>query len=279
VIAAAAALALLALTGAWVLSRSEAILRARHPLPPSLVTAASTPQAREAGAHLALVTACNGCHGADLTGGPLSVWGTEYDAPNLTLLARRRSDAELDRAIRGGLRPYGSSELIMPAQAYARLTDAEVAAIISYLRSLPPRGAQTPRPRPGLLLRASLATALLRTSADQLARARPPLAAPPGLEAGRHLAEVACARCHGADLGGVRGGGPDLTVRGYYNRAEFFGLMRRGDLVSEGDMELMNQTARASFSHFTDAEIDAIYAYLDARDRVLAARASQQKGP
>jgi hypothetical protein len=42
-------------------------------------------------------------------------------------------------------------------------------------------------------------------------------------------------------------------------------------------MALMTETARSNFSHFTDAEVDAIYDYLDARDRILIARAAAAK--
>jgi len=98
------------------------------------------------------------------------------------------------------------------------------------------------------------------------------------VEAGRHLTAIACARCHGDDLGGIGGAGPDLTVRGYYNRARFHALIGKGEAIGEGNMQLMTDTAEASFSHFTDGEIDAIYDYLDARDGVLVAKARSKSG-
>jgi hypothetical protein len=60
-------------------------------------------------------------------------------------------------------------------------------------------------------------------------------------------------------------------------RAWFHALIQRGDAIGEGNMKLMTDTAQANFSHFTDAEVDAIYDYLDARDRILVARAAAAK--
>ena len=255
--------------------RSDAILAARHPLPPSAIVAATTPEAIARGERLVVVTNCTGCHGVDLTGGPLRVAGTPVFTANLTRVTARRTDAELDRAIRHGLRPNGSSELAMPSTAYSAFTDDEMASIIGYLRSLPPKGVNLPKFEPGLFLRASLLTGGLKMEADQVASAKPPLDAGPGVAAGRHLAAIACGRCHGSDLGGTRDAGPDMTVRGYYSRAQFFSLVKQGEMIGEGNMQLMTQTAKASFSHFTDGEIEAIYAYLDARDRILIAQAAK----
>ena len=261
-------IAVLAAAYELIMARSDAVLQTRRPLPPSAVHAATAPEAVATGAHLTVVTACAGCHGEDPSGGMLSVAGSPVAAPNLTLATSRLSDAELDRAIRRGLKPDGTSELAMPSRAYAGFNDDETAEIIGYLRTLKPRGAVLAQPRPGLLLRIELLLGLFRTSADSLADAQPPLDAGPGFAAGRHLAEVACGQCHGSDLAGGQGlPGPGLSVDGYYSRVQFHTLMRTGEAVGDGDMALMAHTARMSFSHFSDAEIDAIYDYLDARDR------------
>jgi mono/diheme cytochrome c family protein len=274
-LALAAVATLAAIVGACqqIVSRSQAILDARHALPPSRVVSTKSSGTEAEGARLIAVTACGGCHGTDLTGGPLKVFATQVYTPNLTIAPKQLSDAELDRAIRAGLRPNGTGELMMPAHAYAAFTDDEVAAIISRLRALPPRGIDMPRTRPGLLLRAALLAGWLQTEPEKVAAARGPVDAGPAFAAGRHLAAIACGRCHGSDLGGVKDVGPDMTVRGYYSPARFYDLVKKGDAIGEGDMALMTQTAQASFSHFTDSEIAAIYAYLDARDRVLGAKA------
>jgi mono/diheme cytochrome c family protein len=260
-----------------IMSRSQAILEARHALPSSRVVVERTSEAEARGGRLIATSACSGCHGADLTGGPLRVFGTQVYTPNLTLHLGALSDADIDRALRAGLSPDGTSELVMPAHAYRAFTDDEIAAVIARLRALPRQGIDPPKPRPGLLLRAALVVGALQTEPEKVAAARPPLDAGAPFAAGRHLAAVACGRCHGTDLGGIRDVGPDMTVRGYYSRAKFHALIQRGDAIGEGNMALMTQTAQANFSHFTDAEVDAIYDYLDARDRILIAKAAEAK--
>jgi mono/diheme cytochrome c family protein len=262
-------------TGAYtfVNVRSRAILDERHAKPLSAVRAATTPEAIARGAALTTVTACAICHGDDLTGRMLSVSGSAVYAPNLTVLTRRLSDADIDRAIRRGLRPDSTSELAMPSQAYANFTDDEVASIIGYLRGLGPHGTMLAQTEPGLLLRANLLAGVFKTAVGRLADAKPPLDAGPRFALGRHLASLACGQCHGTDLGGGRGlPGPDLTVQGYYDRSQFLTLLRTGVAVDDGDMALMSRTARMSFSHFTDNEINAVFDYLEARDRILGAK-------
>jgi mono/diheme cytochrome c family protein len=267
-----AVLATVAGASVFIAQRSAALLGARHPLPPSAVHAIATPDAITTGARLTQVTACASCHGADLTGHMIGVSGSAIYAPNLTLVSRRLSDAELDRAIRHGLTPEGRSELAMPSQAYAAFSDDEVGAIIAYLRGLPPKGGLATQPPPGALLRANLALGVFKPAADKLAAAKPPLDAGPATASGQHLAQVACGQCHGTDLSGGKGlPGPDLTVRGYYTPDQFKTLLRTGQSPDGRDMGLMASTARTSFSHFSDAEIAALHAYLDARDRALAA--------
>jgi cytochrome c553 len=271
VVMALAVMAAVAGAGVFVVQRSTVLLGARPVPPPSAVRAVSTPEAIERGAHLTVVTDCGGCHGADLAGQAIGVAGSRIQAPNLTIVSRRLSDAQLDRAIRRGLSPKGFSELAMPSQAYGGFSDDETSAIIAYLRSLPPKGAEAAQPPPGFLLRANLALGVFKTATDRLAGAKPPLDAGPALASGRHLALVACGQCHGTDLSGGSGlPGPDLTVRGYYSPEQFRTLMRTGQAPDERDMALMARTARASFSHFSDEEISALYAYLDARDRRLS---------
>lgn len=252
--------------------RSQAILQARHPLPPSSLRAATTPAEIARGQHLVQVAACSLCHGRALAGMMIAAAGSPVYAPNLTRVAPRRTDAELDRAIRSGLRPDGTAELGMPAHVYAAFTDAEAAAIVGYLRTLEPEGSIQARPSPGIVQRADLAAGIMHTEPERIAAARPPMDLGPRFETGRHLASVDCGQCHGTNLSGRHGApGPDLEVRGDYSRRQFHVLMRQGDTTSGHELELMSSVAQASFSHFSDAEIDAIYDYLNARDLRLSA--------
>src|SRR5690606_9248991 len=96
------------------------------------------------------VVACSGCHaeriGGALTGkaeqvaiGPLRM---TVVYPNLTPDQETGlgswSDAEIARAIREGLDREGQELYIMPSQHLRALSDADVAAIVGYLRTLEP---------------------------------------------------------------------------------------------------------------------------------------------
>jgi mono/diheme cytochrome c family protein len=274
-----AALGLAAIAAGYqiVETRSQVLLEAKHVRPPVSLRAATAADDVVAGRHLVVVTGCTFCHGDSLTGpspGPAS----SLLSPNLTLVVGQRSDAELDRAIRWGLHADGSSELAMPSYAYRWFNDQETSQIIGYLRSLPPRGAASSPPRPGFLTRLSLVLGRFKTEAEQRAEARPPLDVGPQFESGRRLTALACGQCHGADLAGGPGlPGPDLTVRDYFNRAQFHQLMRTGEMPQNVHSELMQEVARKSLSQFTTDQVDEIYDYLKARDARLAASALHDK--
>jgi len=204
----------------------------------------------------------------------MSLSASTLMAPNLTRLSQR-TDAELDAALRQGLRPDGRSELAMPSHAYAGLTDREAASLIAYLRSLPPSGEVLVQPPYGFILRMNLSTGALKVQAARHAEAPRPLDVDVKTASGRHLAQIACAQCHGPDLTGGQGyPAPDLTIRGYYDRAPFRTVMRTGEGLPR-DMKLMSETASASLSHLTDGEIDALFDYLIARDTKLASKKPQ----
>ena len=57
-------------------------------------------------------------------------------------------------------------------------------------------------------------------------------------------------------------GTPGLAVVAGYTPTAFATLMRTGKPVSGRDLVLMDDVARARFSHFDDAENAALYAYL-----------------
>lgn len=262
-------LAALLFLAAWavVQARSQAILDTRYPLRATAVRADASPEAVAQGQHLVQTSGCALCHGRDLAGKLMGAAGSPLAAPNLTRVVAKRTDAELDRAIRQGLRREGTSEFGMPSHVYAAFTDQETAAILGYLRSLKPEGRLVPRAEPGMMQRVDLAVGFMHPEAGRVADARRPIPVGPAFEAGRHLAALSCGQCHGTDLSSGHGApGPDLMVRGGYSLKQFRALMRSGETPSGLELDLMSETARLSFSHFTDPEINALYAYLYARD-------------
>ena len=94
------------------------------------------------GERLARLRGCNGgCHG-DSVNGEIFIDlfdGTHIAAPDLARIAQDYSNAELQGAIRHGVRPDGTSLLsIMPSSMFYGLGNDELAAIIAFLRSQTP---------------------------------------------------------------------------------------------------------------------------------------------
>jgi len=113
-------------------------------LPPLQVTFASTDGQLDHGQYLFNTRGCMECHGAD-GGGHVVIDDKESGffvrAPNITSgsasPARNYTDADWVRALRHGVKPSGEPLQIMPSDDYAKMIDADVAAIAAYVRSLP----------------------------------------------------------------------------------------------------------------------------------------------
>jgi mono/diheme cytochrome c family protein len=261
---------------AWIYARSEALLHRRHPLPVEPPLPKPSPEAVAAGARLAVIYGCTDCHGDDLQ-------GRAYSHPdpfqavmsaNLTRKAQTYSDADFARVIRQGLTPMGESVEFMPSSAFVHMTDQEVAAIVSYIRSRPPAGAERPAWQLGWKARWALARDEFPpglTFVDDAA-GQAPVDLGPAYAQGRHLASVACSECHGPALKGQPGGPPDLLIAGAYDPADFTRLMKTGVAAGGREVGMMSAVARKRFAHFTDAEIAAIRGYLAARAEAATAR-------
>ena len=166
---------------------------------------------RERGAHLYRVGGCIECHGEGGVGavfidaGPVA----KVVAPNLTpvaLSARYDADA-IAVAIRHGLDPDGRPLRIMPSGDFKDLSDADTAALVAYLQSLPDSandpGTTEIRPLGRVLYLLGKLHLVPAADIDHAPRQRsaPAMAATP--EYGAYLAQV-CTGCHGSDWAGQR---------------------------------------------------------------------------
>jgi cytochrome c553 len=259
--------------GGWVYARGEAVLHHRYARP----GAAALPAGSAAeGAHLAAVYGCTDCHGDDLRGRPYphpDPFGSVTSA-NLTQKAKTYSDADFARAIREGLTPEGYSVEFMPSNAFAHMTDIEVADIIGYVRSLPVGGPDTAEWRPGWKGYWQLGSGKFPPGQAFMADARrqQPRDLGPATAQGRHLTAVACSECHGNDLTGQKGGPPNLTIAGAYDPADFHRLLKTGMAAGGREVGMMSGVARKRFSRFTDDEVEAIRLYLVARANAPVAK-------
>ncbi len=228
------------------------------------------------GARLAKLRGCNGgCHSAGSEGADGQVFfemfdGTKVVASDLASIARDWSVEDIDRAVRHGVQPDGTSAIaIMPSEMLSGLSDEDFAQIVAYLRSLEPREEPLPKTSVGPLIRMAL-WVLERDygsflAAEQVADTTNNVVAPEddSLHQGWYLATTVCTECHAPDLNGIpRDAIPPLSTVVAYTPDEFTLLMREGVPVGGREFDLMKTVAVGRFSHFTDAEIMALYRYL-----------------
>jgi mono/diheme cytochrome c family protein len=224
------------------------------------------------GRRLALILGCIGCHGDELTGEDWSEpgFGRLWTA-NLTRSVPRYSDARLAEVIRSGRRP-DRALWEMPSHLFTQLTADDMAAVIAFLRSRPPTGAERPAPLFEEEARAEIATGTFKSSRAQVVEsgARWPPGAGEDHALGRYIVRATCAECHGLDL---RGGQPNpqaatrpdiRMMAAAYEPGQFRRLLRDGIAAGDRPLGLMGQVARGRYRHLTDAEVSAVHNYLRA---------------
>lgn len=251
--------------------------RLYHP-PSDVVAIPSDPAAILRGQHLVeAVAVCTICHGPKL-GGKLafkdSFLGRGYTT-NLTSgqggIGRSYSDADWVRSIRYGVRPDGHGIPFMPSDYFYTITDADLGAIIAYLKSLPPVDNTRTHVEINLPARILIDWGVL----GDLVRAanidfRAPRPDPPASE-GEYLAGVGgCTFCHGQGMRGGQGpepgapAGTNLTSHGplaKWNFSDFRDTIRNGVTPDHHpiDPKFMPWLA---YRNMTDGELKAIWTYL-----------------
>jgi mono/diheme cytochrome c family protein len=179
------------------------------------------------------------------------------------------SDGEIIRAVREGIHKNGRPLVIMPADAFHNLSDADVQALVAYLRSQPAVQHDTPE------INVSVIGALVIATGAPLQTNQPPITQPivapaPGVtvEYGKHLASImGCQSCHGADLAGGTPGfgpppGPNLTVLvPKWSEADFLKTLKTG--VDPTGKTLSDEMPWKEYAvTLTDDEFKAIFAYM-----------------
>lgn len=257
----------------WVYGATERSFDRRYPVVRApLSSVARSDNAVERGMRLADRTGCTDCHRPDLRGGVFADEGWlhgRYYASNLTRKARIYSDEDLARIVRLGVRPDGRGVLAMPSFGFTHLTDAEMADIIAFLRSMPVGGTEQPDHFFGPLDRWDLWNGRIKVAVAYVddERRKEPVDAGPQHAAARHLASIACSECHGGALkgDGWGSGAPDLAVAGSYGLAELTRLLRTGIGADGKEHGLMSAVAKDRLHHLSDQEIGGLHAYLLAR--------------
>ncbi|HVY07771.1 MAG TPA: cytochrome c [Burkholderiales bacterium] len=224
---------------------------------------------------------CMECHAQDGHGADVVNDGSLYiHAPNITGgkggVTAQYSAEDWVRTIRHGVKPDGRPARIMPSEDYNRLTDEDLAALVAYVRSLPPVDGQGAEIRLPLPVKVLYAFGVIRDSAEKIDHSLPPSRPVPAAVNATHGAYVAnaCIGCHGPGLSGgkIPGGPPawppaaNLTpgkgsVMGSYDTPEKFRAMLRSGKRPDGS-EVSRVMPFRSFALLDDTDADAIHAFL-----------------
>jgi mono/diheme cytochrome c family protein len=245
-----------------------------YDFPDSPVRAATDSAALARGRHLVeAIGKCQECHDADMGG---KLW---VDEPAFGRLAGGNltggrggigdfTDADLERALRRGVGRDRRPLIFMPAEAFAALSDEDLAAIIGYLRTLPPVDREMPEPKVGPVARALYLRGnfplLPVTIIDHQASRSAPVAGVTA-EYGEYLATIGgCRGCHGLVLAGdANPDAPDITVGsiGAWTEEDFVRSLRQGKRPDGSVIDPVKMPWVRS-GQMTDDELRAVWMYM-----------------
>ena len=235
----------------------------------------------ERGGYLYRSRGCGDCHGLDGAGRVvIDDGGMLIRAPNITGGAGGVTGAykpvDWVRSIRHGLRPDGRPLMVMPSEEYNRFTDADLAAVVAYVRQLPPKAGEGATVRLPLHVRALYGAGIVKDAAEKIDHRLPP--AQPVAEGvtAAHGAYVAhgCTGCHRADLsGGKIAGAPpswpaaarlspgEGSVMGRYPDAASFAAMMKTGKRPDGSA-VSEVMPFQSLREMSDVDVRALHLYL-----------------
>lgn len=254
-------------------------LAKRYPTQVAPVAVPSDSLSIAKGHHLAVaVNKCADCHGDNLAGKKMiddPAMGRLY-ATNLTSgnggVGAGFTDADWVRAIRHGVGADGRPLVFMPSEAYYYMSDADLAAVIAYLKTVKPVDYVTPERRVGPLGRVlHLAVGFPPIPVELIPNGplnRQPIQPGGNVQYGKYLTTIGgCASCHNPNLsGGQPGDGgvksANLTPTGLkgWTEADFIKAMRTG--VRPGGRVLSAAMPWPSVGKMTDEELRATWLYL-----------------
>ncbi len=232
---------------------------------------------------------CAECHGANGAGRLFidEPNGLRVASPNISpgpgSVVARYTEVDWVRALRHGVKPDGRPMLIMPCEDYNRLTDADVAAIVAYVRSLPPARGEAARFELPLIVKALYAADIVRDAPQRIDHSLPPaqaVAEGPTAEHGAYVANM-CKGCHGDGFAGGRipGSPPDwppaadLTARSTYATYDsvdkFRAMLKTGTRPGGERIRVMPFPSLAALS---DTDVEALYLYLKTLPKGTAAQ-------
>ena len=237
--------------------------------------------ARARGKYLFESRGCAECHGADGRGIVVIDSGGLYvKSPNISpgpgSVVDKYTEVDWVRTIRHGVKPDKHPVIIMPSKDYNRLTDADLAALVAYTRSLPPVSGEGATIRFPLIVKALYAAGKINDDAAEIDHALPPPTPVPdavSTEHGKYVANM-CLGCHGSNLSGgpIPGTPPEwppaanLTpgagsaMPRYDTPEKFVAMLRTGKRPDASAVS--GVMPFASLKNLNDTDVAAVYMYL-----------------
>ncbi len=252
----------------------------KYEVPKHDIVASADEASLTEGRRLLLARGCAECHGADL-GGKYFLddpgLGKEW-ARNLTTGRGGElstwSNADIERAVRHGVKPDGTALVFMPANEFWGMSDEELGKIIQAIRSAPPVDRERQPHQFTVLVRAlgvfDVFPLVPANKIDQQAAHPAPAAVTASADYGKYLA-AACVTCHGETYSGGPIPGAPATIPvplnltpapdglGRYSEAQFITMLRTG---TRPDGTVINEFMPwKTYAHMTDTEMQALYAF------------------
>ena len=244
--------------------------------------AKATPETLKLGKYLFESRGCSECHGKDGSGrvvvdepGGIHVRSPDITSAKVSMVANY-TEADWVRAIRHGVDPAGRALLIMPSEDYNRLTDGDLAALVAYIRSLPPGRGALAEVRLPMVVRAMYGAGVFKDSSEKIDHRLPPaqpIAVGETPEHGGYVATM-CAGCHGHALSGGRipASPPDWppasnltpgegTVMDRYAAVEPFAVMLKSGKRPDGTA-VSKVMPFETLANLNDTDVKALHAYL-----------------
>jgi mono/diheme cytochrome c family protein len=235
----------------------------------------------ERGAYLFRSRGCGDCHGAKGTGSVVVDDGAMHiRSPDITPapngVVARYTPTDWVRTIRHGVKPDGRPVMIMPSEDYNRLVDADVAAVVAYVRQLAPGSGAKAEVRLPMPVKALYAAGLVKDASEKIDHALPPAQPVPEGITPAHGAYVAngCIGCHGARLAGgkIPGAPPDWppaakltpgagSALDRYATAEQFMAMLKSGKRPDGS-SVSTVMPFGSLKEMSEVDVRALYLHL-----------------
>lgn len=271
-----AAVVVLAGVAGWQLGQAK--MARKVDIKPYALAYSEDAQALARGKYLFESRGCVDCHGANGGGRLFASEGSlRIAGPNITSggVAASYQPEHWERAIRHGVNPEGRPLMVMPSEDYNRFTDADLTALVSYIRKLPPQKggeAVVQLPLPARILYGFGAIEDAAAKIDHSLAPQQPVEEGVNVKHGAYVANM-CIGCHGEHLSGGKVPGAPPTwpaaanitpgegsaMTRYKDSAAFVAMLRSGKRPDGTPIQVMPFESLAKMS---DVDAKALHAYL-----------------